>query len=174
MFNWKLAQFMQSLSWTCKKLSKWKNGSAASSWVSHCELIVLPKFHVLSFVRGIVSVFAVWLEQFPADFDDPPKYLSLNRMLHFVTSEVKENHRDELTKKIKHRLDKFRITPYEDEGKTLCDLNLWTEKKIGVVMKTSSQTSPSPQVCLWKSDHRGLFREEVQTHLLCIQYPSYV
>lgn len=66
-------------------------------------------------LRGIVSVFAVWLEQFPADFDDPPKYLSLNRMLHFVTSEVKENHRDELTKKIKHRLDKFRITPYEDE-----------------------------------------------------------
>ena len=92
--------------------------------MSHCELIVLPKFYVLSFVRGIVSVFAVWLEQFPADFDDPPKYLSLNRMLHFVTSEVKENHRDELTKKIKYRLDKFRITPYEDEGKTLCDLNL--------------------------------------------------
>ena len=92
--------------------------------MSHCELIVLPKFHVLSFVRGIVSVFAVWLEQFPADFDDPPKYLSLNRMLHFVTSEVKENHRDELTKKIKHRLDKFRITPYEDEGKTLCGLDL--------------------------------------------------
>ena len=87
-------------------------------------------------------MFAVWLEQFPADFDDPPKYPSLNRMLHFVTSEVKENHRDELTKKIKHRLDKFRITPYEDEGKTLCDLNLYTGKKIGVIMKTCSQTSP--------------------------------
>lgn len=66
-------------------------------------------------LRGIVSVFAVWLEQFPADFDNPPKYTSLNRMLTFATTEMKENHRDDLAKKIQHRLDKFLITPFEDE-----------------------------------------------------------
>ena len=111
-------------------------------------------------------MFAVWLEQFPADFDDPPKYLSLNRMLHFVTSEVKENHRDELTKKIKHRLDKFRITPYEDEGKlTLCDLNLWTEKKIGVVMRTSSQTSPLPPSMLMKIKPQEVSSEKRSRHI---------
>lgn len=67
-------------------------------------------------LRGVVSVFAIWLEQFPADFDDSPKYTCLNRMLSFVTSEMKPScHRDELARKIKHKLDKFRITPFEDQ-----------------------------------------------------------
>ena len=72
-------------------------------------------------------MFGVWLEQFPTEFDDPPKYACLNRMLSFVTSEMKESHGDELARKIKHRLDKFQITPFEDEGETLmCIVKLKT------------------------------------------------
>lgn len=66
-------------------------------------------------LRGVVSVCAVWLEQFPVDFDESPKYTCLNRMLSFATKEMKKNHGDELAKKIKHRLDKFQITPFEDQ-----------------------------------------------------------
>lgn len=77
---------------------------------------LMLSFH---FVRGVVSVFAVWLEQFPADFDDAPRFTCLNKMLSFVTSEMKANHSDELARKIRHRLDKFQITPFEDEGKAL-------------------------------------------------------
>jgi len=64
-------------------------------------------------------VFGVWLEQFPDDFDDPPKYTCLHKMFSFVTSEMKKDHGDDLAKKIKHRLDKFQITPFEDEGEML-------------------------------------------------------
>lgn len=63
-------------------------------------------------------MFKVWVEHFPLDFDDPPKYMSLNRILGFVKSDMKNSYGDELEKKIKHRLDKFQITPYEDEGET--------------------------------------------------------
>ena len=78
----------------------------------------------------MVSVFAIWLEQFPADFDDSPKYTCLNRMLSFVTSEMKPSyHRDELARKIKHKLDKFRITPFEDQGKALCQC-CWLSVKV--------------------------------------------
>lgn len=64
-------------------------------------------------------MFNVWLENFSFDFDDSPKYTTLNRILSFVTSEMRDSHGDDLAKKIKLRLDKFQITPYEDEGKTL-------------------------------------------------------
>ena len=71
------------------------------------------------FYRGVASVFNVWLENFSFDFDDPPKYTTLSRILSFVTSEMRDSHRDDLARKMKLRLDKFQITPYEDEGEML-------------------------------------------------------
>lgn len=64
-------------------------------------------------------MFNVWLENFSFDFDDSPKYTTLNRILNFVTSEMRSSHGEDLAKKIKLRLDKYQITPYEDEGETL-------------------------------------------------------
>ncbi|KAL9988919.1 hypothetical protein ACROYT_G003414 [Oculina patagonica] len=66
-------------------------------------------------LRGVASVFNVWLENFSFDFDDSPNYTTLNRILSFVTSEMRVGHGEDLAKKIKLRLDKFQITPYEDE-----------------------------------------------------------
>lgn len=71
------------------------------------------------FCRGVASVFNVWLENFSFDFDDSPKYTTLNRILSFATSEMRSTHGEDLAKKIKLRLDKFQITPYEDEGEIL-------------------------------------------------------
>ena len=68
------------------------------------------------FSRGITSVLFVWLEQFPFDFDEPPKYPTLSGMLRFVQTLMKLCHRGDLSRKIQHRLDKFKITPFEDEG----------------------------------------------------------
>ena len=75
-------------------------------------------WYLSSFCRGVASVFNVWLENFSFDFDDSPKYTTLNSILNFVTSEMRSSHGEDLAKKIKFRLDKFQITPYEDEGET--------------------------------------------------------
>ena len=63
-------------------------------------------------------MFNVWLENFSFDFDDSPKYTTLNSILNFATLEMRSSHGEDLAKKIKFRLDKFQITPYEDEGET--------------------------------------------------------
>ena len=76
--------------------------------------------------RGVATVFTVWLEQFPGDFDESPNYTCLNKMLNFVTSEMKACHGDELSRKIQHRLDKFQITPFEDQGKAFYHVLLGT------------------------------------------------
>ena len=68
--------------------------------------------------RGVASVFHVWLEHFPSDFDEP-KYATLHKIHNFVTSEMRVGHGDELAKKVRLRLDKFLITPFEDEGENL-------------------------------------------------------
>ena len=43
-----------------------------------------------------------------------------------MTSEMRASHGEELAKKIQQRLDKFRITPFEDEGENLdiCGLSV--------------------------------------------------
>ena len=51
------------------------------------------------------------------DFNDPPKYHCLMTLLQFVQTEMEQTHKDELAKKIQERLDRYKITPYEDEGK---------------------------------------------------------
>lgn len=63
-------------------------------------------------------MFHVWLEHFPSDFDEPD-YTTLLKIQSFVTSEMRASHGEELAKKIQQRLDKFRITPFEDEGENL-------------------------------------------------------
>lgn len=63
-------------------------------------------------------MFHVWLEHFPSDFDEPD-YTTLLKIKSFVTSEMRASHGEELAKKIQQRLDKFRITPFEDEGENL-------------------------------------------------------
>ena len=63
-------------------------------------------------------MFHVWLEHFPSDFDQPD-YTTLLKIKSFVTSEMRASHGEELAKKIQQRLDKFRITPFEDEGENL-------------------------------------------------------
>lgn len=80
---------------------------------------------ILFLNRGVVTVFTIWLEQFPGDFDESPNYTCLNKMLNFVTSEMKACHGDELSRKIQHRLDKFQITPFEDQGKALIFIMLF-------------------------------------------------
>ena len=58
----------------------------------------------------------VWLEQFPYDFSEPPNYTNLNKMLRFVEREVTEAYKNELAKKIRNRIERFKITPFEDQG----------------------------------------------------------
>lgn len=80
--------------------------------------------YLFSSCRGVASVFNVWLESFSFDFDDSPKYTTLNSILNFVTLEMRSSHGEDLAKKIKLRLDKFQITPYEDEGEALASFGI--------------------------------------------------
>lgn len=81
-------------------------------------------------LRGIASVFHVWLEHFPSDFDEPG-YTTLLKIQNFVVSEMKASHGEELAKKIQQRLDKFRITPFEDEDIDIITCPLPVSPKFG-------------------------------------------
>ncbi|RMX60165.1 hypothetical protein pdam_00010093, partial [Pocillopora damicornis] len=81
-------------------------------------------------LRGIASVFHVWLEHFPSDFDEPD-YTTLLKIQSFVTSEMRASHGEELAKKIQQRLDKFRITPFEDEDIEIITCPLPVSPKFG-------------------------------------------
>lgn len=91
-------------------------------------------------LRGVVTVFTVWMEQFPGDFDESPNYTCLNKMLNFVTSEMKACHGDELSRKIQHRLDKFQITPFEDQDLDFLTFNL----PVASNLNHASETDISP------------------------------
>ncbi|XP_048587544.1 ral guanine nucleotide dissociation stimulator [Nematostella vectensis] len=66
--------------------------------------------------RGVVAVLLVWLEQFSSDFNDPPEFQTLKRILGFVRTEISNHVCGELEKKVQHKIDMFAITPYEGEG----------------------------------------------------------
>jgi len=66
--------------------------------------------------RGLVGVMMVWLEQCSSDFNKPPNYTTLKRLNTFVDEEMDEEYTKDLSKKIKEKLTKFIITPYESEG----------------------------------------------------------
>ncbi|KAK3727160.1 hypothetical protein QZH41_015173, partial [Actinostola sp. cb2023] len=67
-------------------------------------------------IRGLVAVLIVWLEQFSSDFNDPPNYSNLKRLNNFVDNQMDKEHKKDLSKKIKEKLQTFIITPYESEG----------------------------------------------------------
>lgn len=81
-----------------------------------CSSCLLTVDFIIIYFRGVLAVLTVWLEQFPYDFSDPPNYPDLTKILHFVEREVTESGKCELEKKIRTRIERFKITPFDDLG----------------------------------------------------------
>eukprot|EP00112_Aurelia_sp_Birch-Aquarium-sp1_P024992 Seg811.3 transcript_id=Seg811.3/GoldUCD/mRNA.D3Y31 product="Ral guanine nucleotide dissociation stimulator-like 1" protein_id=Seg811.3/GoldUCD/D3Y31 len=64
---------------------------------------------------GICRVLSVWLDHYPGDFDEPPYYPSLHKIINFVKNDVDRQQDKNLCVKTEKLLDKLSVSPFACE-----------------------------------------------------------
>ena len=78
-------------------------------------------FSILS--SGTCRVLSVWLDHYPGDFDEPPYYPSLHKIINFVKNDVERQQDKSLCVKTEKLLDKLSVSPFACEGMSICLLS---------------------------------------------------
>ncbi|XP_065068963.1 ral guanine nucleotide dissociation stimulator-like 1 isoform X2 [Rhopilema esculentum] len=86
--------------------------------------------HVFS---AVLRVLSVWLDHYPADFDEPPSYQSLETIINFLQNDVNTSG---MVDKVKEMKDKLCVSPFDYEdpfGFKFCNCDTPVGCKCGVV-----------------------------------------
>ena len=62
---------------------------------------------------AVLRVLSVWLDHYPADFDEPPSYQSLETIINFLQNDVNASG---MVDKVKEMKDKLCVSPFDYEG----------------------------------------------------------
>ena len=95
-------------------------------WLLHFGKLVYFKRlkKVFSFFSsGTCRVLSVWLDHYPGDFDEPPYYPSLHKIINFVKNDVERQQDKSLCVKTEKLLDKLSVSPFACEGMCICVLS---------------------------------------------------
>lgn len=106
-------------------LCTYKSFSTTTGVIDHmlnrfefCENYQLTSLHqdeANGIVRRICSVLSIWIDQYPRDFDEPPSYNNLNRLIRFMEKRSHISSVKDLYTRCDHKLTTLTVSPFDDE-----------------------------------------------------------
>lgn len=84
-----------------------------------CNLGIAIQYNIVfyRFYRRICSVLSIWIDQYPRDFDEPPSYNNLNRLIRFMEKRSHISSVKDLYTRCDHKLTTLTVSPFDDERK---------------------------------------------------------